>query len=63
MTRLEEIRLRKLKGMIEWRMRPDANSHQTAELEALIWAVDFIDSFFGEDTIHDCDPRSERCWC
>lgn len=48
MDRLEEIRLAKLHSMAEWRMRPDANGMQTAELEALVWAIDIIDSFFGD---------------
>jgi len=49
LTKLEEKRLAKLRYMLEWRMRDDANSHQQAEAESLAWAIDIVEDFFGDE--------------
>lgn len=48
MDRIEQIRFAKLKNMAEWRMRPEANGMQQAEMEALVWAIELIESFYSE---------------
>lgn len=48
MDRIEQIRLMKLRSMAEWRMRPEANGMQTAELEALVWAIELVEDVYGE---------------
>lgn len=48
LTLLEKRRIETLRNMLKWRMRDDANTHQHAEAEALVWSIGIIEDLFGE---------------